>query len=222
MIDELADVPPEEFVAARDELARQLKADGKADEAAAVKKLRKPTVAQWLIEQVRRHHTDALDALRTASSEVAQAQEAAITRGDRDALRTATAGRRDAVAALGRVVDTVIARNDRAAHHRDEVLAAVESAVTDDVAAGTLGLRDDLELPELPPREPQPDRVAERRAAVAAAAIEAAEARVSRAREELAKAEAELDEVRVALRGLTLRTRAAGPGEAMGPTRACR
>ena len=196
MRDELADVPPEQFVAARDELAKQLKADGQAEEAAAVKKLRKPTVAQWIIEQVRRHRSEAVDALRAASQAVAEAQEAAITSGDRDALRGATAQRRDALAAVGRAVDEVLAANQRPAHLRDEIVQAIESGVTDDIAPGTLGLRDDLELPDLPAREPARDRVAERRAAVAEAAIEAAEARVARAREELERAETELDAVR--------------------------
>src|SRR5688572_16260649 len=106
-LDHIADVPPEEFVTTRDELAKRLKAQGKAAQAAEVKKLRKPTVTQWIADQVRRHHDDVVDALRAASSDVASAQEAAITSGDRDALRTATAKRRDAVNAVGRAVDQV-------------------------------------------------------------------------------------------------------------------
>lgn len=196
MRDELADVPPEGFVAARDELAKRLKAEGDAYEATAIKKLRKPTVAQWLAGQVRRHRTETVEAFRTASTEVAQAQEAAITRGDRDAMRVATDRRREALAGLAQAVNSVIAEHDRPAHLHDEVLSAVQAEVTDDVAGDTLGLRDDLELPERPPREPPHDRVAERRAAVAEAAISAAEARVQRARDELEKAEAELTEVR--------------------------
>ena len=54
--DDLADVPPEEFVAARDALAKKLKSEGKSDEAAAVKKLRKPTVTRWVADHVLRHH----------------------------------------------------------------------------------------------------------------------------------------------------------------------
>ncbi len=44
--DDLADVPPEEFVAARDAAAKKLKSEGRSDEAAQVKKLRKPTVTR--------------------------------------------------------------------------------------------------------------------------------------------------------------------------------
>jgi len=196
--EDLADVPPEEFVAARDELAKRLKADGKATEAAEVKKLRKPTVTRWVADQVRRHHAEDVESLRTALSNVAAAQETAITRGERGALAEATAQRRDAMTALRSAVDEVLAADERPAHHRDEVLGAIEADVTAEVASGgTFGLRDDLEVPERPAKEPaRRDRVAQRREAQARAAIEAAEARVARAREELESAEAALAELR--------------------------
>jgi len=75
---------------ARDELAKRLKAEGRADEAAALKERRKPAVTQWIAAQVRRHHGDVVDALRGAMNNIAEAQETAITSGDRDALRHAT------------------------------------------------------------------------------------------------------------------------------------
>jgi hypothetical protein len=189
--EDLADVPPEDFVAARDAIAKQLKSDGKADEATEVRKLRKPTVTRWVADQVLRHHASDVDALRRALRRVAAAQEAAITRGDREALTEATAERRDAMTALGHAVDDVLADQERPAHHRDEVVGAIEADVTAEIASGgTFGVRDDLELPERPAEQPaRRDRVAERRAAQAQAAIEAAEARVARAREELENAE---------------------------------
>jgi hypothetical protein len=197
--EDLADVPPEEFVAARDALAKRLKAEGKTAEAADVKRLRRPTVTRWIADQVLRHHAREVDALRAALNDVAAAQEAAVTRGDRGPLQDATAERRDAVSAVGRAVDDVLAGNDRPAHHRDEVLHEIEAGVTAEVATGTFGLRDDLELPErpaTPAKKPASDRVAERREAQAHAALEAAEARVTRAREELERAEAALTALR--------------------------
>src|SRR3954447_6453182 len=101
MQEEVADVSPEDFVGARRALRKELKADGKVAEAAEVKKLRKPTVQAWIADQVRRHHDDAVDALRSASIAVADAQEVAITKGDRDALKAATTTRRDAIRELG-------------------------------------------------------------------------------------------------------------------------
>jgi hypothetical protein len=196
--DDLADVPPEEFVAARDAVAKKLKSEGRSDEAAQVKKLRKPTVTRWVANQVLRHHAREVDTLRSAMHRIAEAQEAAITRGDRGALAAATAERRDAMTALGKSVDEVLARDERPRHHHDEVLGAIEAEVTAEVASGgTFGMRDDLELPERPAEQPASrDRVAERRVAQARAAMESAEARVVRAREELANAEAALAEMR--------------------------
>ncbi|MGH9024636.1 MAG: hypothetical protein ACRDWD_00735 [Acidimicrobiia bacterium] len=196
MIDELADVPPEEFIAARDALAARLKAEGNKDEAAEVKKLRKPTVAQWLTDQMRRHHEDKIDALRAALREVGEAQEAAVTGGDRAALQDATAKRRDATAALGRAVDEVLARSERPAQYRDVVSSEIETAVSAEVAAGPLGMREDLELPDRPKPEPRRDLAAERRANAAKVAIEAAEARVQHARDQLEQARSELETVR--------------------------
>ena len=197
MREELADVSPEDFVAARDALAKELKAAGQVAEAAEVKKLRKPTVQTWIADQVRRHHDDAVGALRSASVAVADAQEAAITKGDREALKAATTTRRDAIRELGKVVDQVLARNGRPATYKDEVLSDLEAEVTAEVAGGTFGLRDDLPLPAT---SPQQDADAERRAkekaekerAKAKAEIDAARARVERARAALDDAESDL------------------------------
>ena len=186
---DLADLPPEEFVPARNQLAKRLRAEGNAALSAEVKKLRKPTVSQWIAEQVRRHDDGVVAALRAASSDVAAAQEAVITGGDRDALRDATAKRREALDAVGRAVDEVLTRTGRGPQHREEVLRAIEADATAEVATGSFGLRDDLELPDRPETEGRRDHAAERRAAEARVAIEAAEARVRRARQELEAAE---------------------------------
>lgn len=185
--EDLADLPPEDFVAARDALAKRLKAEGNVTEAAEVKKLKRPTVQAWITDQVRRHHDDVVDALRAASATVAAAQEKAIATGDRDALRDATADRKDALRDIGRTVEQVLARNGRPATYKDEVVAAVEAAVTDEVTGGGFGLRDDVQLPKR--KEPKRDLEAERRAKEAKAEIAAAEQRVERARAELEKAE---------------------------------
>jgi hypothetical protein len=191
MIPELADLPPEDFVAARDALAQELKAAGKAAQAAEVKKLRKPTVQAWVARAVALEHDDAVDELRSATAAVAAAQEKAIVSRKRDALGLATARRRDALRAVGRAIEQVLARNGRPAHHKDEVLAAIEAAVTSEVAGGTFGLRDDLELPA---REPERDLAAERRASKAKAKLELdlAKANVQRAKDALDDAKAEL------------------------------
>ena len=110
---ELADLPPEEFVSARNQLAKRLKREGHADLATEISKRRKPTLSEWIADQVRRHDAGVVDALRMASLDVAAAQEAVITGGDRDGLRAATEQRREALRAVGRAVEQVLARNGR-------------------------------------------------------------------------------------------------------------
>jgi hypothetical protein len=51
---ELYSLAPEEFIKARNARARELKAEGKRDEADAVGKLRKPTLAAWAVNQLAR------------------------------------------------------------------------------------------------------------------------------------------------------------------------
>jgi hypothetical protein len=197
--DELAAEPPETFIAARDALVKELKAAGDKAGAAAVKALRKPTVAQWMTSEVERRYPDVVEKVRATSREVAAAQEAAITKGNRDGLKDAIDHRRAALVDLERAVDASFAVTGRSVQHRDEVFAAVEAAATAAAAPGTFGIRDDLELPELPkraPAKPKPDPEAERRAKEAAEAVARAEKRVEDARRELAAAEAALDKAR--------------------------
>ena len=53
-IDRLYGLPLEAFVGERDALAKELRAAGRRDEAAAVKALTKPTVAAWAVNQALR------------------------------------------------------------------------------------------------------------------------------------------------------------------------
>src|SRR5690349_10030519 len=69
---------PEEFTAARNALAKELKAAGHADQANEVGKLRKPTVAVWAVNQAARAHPDLVAAVLDAGSGLAKAQAAAL------------------------------------------------------------------------------------------------------------------------------------------------
>lgn len=61
--DDLYALPLEEFTAARNELARSLEANGQADEAARVKKLKKPPVSAWAVNQLVRDDRAAVERL---------------------------------------------------------------------------------------------------------------------------------------------------------------
>lgn len=144
---DLADLPPEELVAAADQLAKRLRAKGERDRAAEVKRLRKSTVPDWIVGQVRRHHADVVQELRSASLAVPRAQASLITTGDREGLRRAVATHQDTVQALVAVVDQDLARHGRPASYRDDAVSTTE------VASGSFGLPEDLQLPDRPALE---------------------------------------------------------------------
>ena len=86
-IDRLYGLPLDGFVGARDDLAKQLRAEDRREEAEQVKALRKPPVAAWLVNQVAREREldvrrllDAAEALRKAQA--AGSEEFAEARRD--------------------------------------------------------------------------------------------------------------------------------------------
>ena len=93
---------PEAFIAARDALASRLREDGRGDDAATVKALRKPTVVAWALNQLSDRDPDGVRALVAAGAEVRAAQQAALSskRGAAERLRSAGAARREAVGTL--------------------------------------------------------------------------------------------------------------------------
>lgn len=103
-------LPLEEFVPARDALAKELRARGDKEEAAAVKKLRKPPVPVWAANQVARRSPDVVRALVDAGNALRAAQQRVVAGrpGAGDELRAATRRHRDALgAALGAAADFV-------------------------------------------------------------------------------------------------------------------
>jgi hypothetical protein len=75
-----------EFVAERDRLARELREAGRADDAAAVAALRKPSAVVFAVNRAARDRTKAARAAATAAARVENAQAG----GDQEAFRTAT------------------------------------------------------------------------------------------------------------------------------------
>lgn len=72
--DELYGLSPAEFTAARDERARQARAGGQRDEAAAIKKLARPTASAWLVNQLTRAAPEEIARLVTVGTALEEAQ----------------------------------------------------------------------------------------------------------------------------------------------------
>jgi hypothetical protein len=134
--DELYGLPPTEFTAARDELARAARAEGRREDAAAIKKLARPTTSAWLVNQLSREAPEALGRL----FEVADALQEAQRRLAGDRLRELSAQRRQVVTELLPVAAAVADRTGQPASPAvlDEVRATLEAALADSAARDTL------------------------------------------------------------------------------------
>jgi hypothetical protein len=95
-LDRLYGVPIDEFVAARTEAAKRLKKEGRADEAADLQALRKPTLAVWALNQAARREPGDVRALVRAAEQVRR-DPAAGERDFRAALRDVAAEARRAL-----------------------------------------------------------------------------------------------------------------------------
>jgi hypothetical protein len=99
--DRLYGLPLDAFVGERDALAKKLRAAGRRDEAAAVKKLSKPTVAAWAVNQALRTQKKVARELWKAGDALAAAQDAILAgKGSGADLRAATERERAAVEPL--------------------------------------------------------------------------------------------------------------------------
>jgi hypothetical protein len=129
-------LPPEEFVGARDALATELKDAGRADEAAAVKKLRRPSVVAWAVNLAARAHQDEVQELLEAGGELRRAQRKTLSVAGTDELRRATEARRTVIQRLADAAVGVI--GDRGGTHRDAIEGTLTAASVDDQLAGRL------------------------------------------------------------------------------------
>jgi hypothetical protein len=101
-LDELYSEHPQGFVAGRDQLVKDLRAAGDRDEAERVKKLRRPTVAAWLVNRAALSSPAQLEEFAEASRQLEDAQGRALDGKDEGAAewRAAAAREREAVAAI--------------------------------------------------------------------------------------------------------------------------
>ncbi len=136
-IDRLYEVPPEEFTARREELAKSLKEQGDADRAKEVKALRKPTVVAWALNQLPRRHAKEVKKLVEAGEALRGAQRKAMS-GVKDAgFRDASELRRQAVLELTRkAVALVEGRGGQGA--AEKIALTLETASVDEEAAEQL------------------------------------------------------------------------------------
>ena len=119
---------PEDFTAARDEASKAARAAGDPVAATALKALRRPSVAAWLVNRLTVEQPGLLDQLLGLGPALARAQAG----GQATALRTLGAQRRTLVEA---VADAAAQGRTVSAAVRAEVVATLEAALADPASA---------------------------------------------------------------------------------------
>jgi hypothetical protein len=108
-LDRLYTLPPEEFTAARNELAKSLRDEGGRAEADVVRGLRRPSPAAWVLNQLARTRAKEIRGLVEAGERLRKIQ--ASGKGD---LRAATQAERAAVAGLLDQARSILEESGRA------------------------------------------------------------------------------------------------------------
>jgi hypothetical protein len=147
-LDELYREHPEGFVAGRDQLVKDLRAAGARDEAERVKKLRRPTVAAWLINRAALESPTQLEEFAAASRQLEDAQGRALEGKDEGAAgwRAAAEREREATAAVLELAES-LARDagHPASEHALELVGETLRAATGDPELRELVLRGRVE-----------------------------------------------------------------------------
>jgi hypothetical protein len=134
----LYQLPLEQFVATRDQLARRLRAAGDRATAREVAALRRPPVSAWAANQLAHAAPHALEELLEAGAALRQAQHEALAGqpGAARQLRTATAHLRAAITRLSQRAETMLVRAGHAASDGTltRLAATLQAAATGDEA----------------------------------------------------------------------------------------
>lgn len=131
-IDELFGLAPEEFVTARNRLAKDLKSAGDTEGAAAVRKLRRPTAAASAVNRLVREAPDEIGELVALGDRLREAHAALVAGGGNAGIREATARRRKLVGSMTR---QALAFAGGGEAHREAIADTLDAAVVDAGAA---------------------------------------------------------------------------------------
>jgi len=115
-LEELFELPLDEFTAARNALARRLRHEGDAETAEQVRGLTKPSVAAWAVNQLARREPEGVRSLLNVAARLRSAQERSL-QGERaaDELRAAQAEEREVIRGLAQRAGELLRENDRPA-----------------------------------------------------------------------------------------------------------
>lgn len=120
---------PGEFIAARNQLSKTLRADGRADDAAVVAALRRPKLAEYALNRVANTDGSAMQRLSAAVAAAEQAQASAIGQGAAG-LRAATTELRTAMSAVVELAVRALSAGGASGEgQRDEIVALIREHI---------------------------------------------------------------------------------------------
>lgn len=130
-IDELYGVALEDFTRERSRIAKELRASGNRGDADAVAKLRKPSVAAWVLNQLARANRRDVDLLLDAGHRLREAQVAVLGGAEKEEFERARKTESDALKRLNRDAEQLL-------RARGAVSAAVLKQVDDSLRAAAI------------------------------------------------------------------------------------
>jgi cellobiose-specific phosphotransferase system component IIA len=135
-LDALYDATPEDFVAERKRLAKELKAAGHAEDAVQLTNVRKPTVAAWALNRLARDHRREVDLLLDSGHRMRTAQ-AGVLRGEaREAFEQAQRTERETIARLVREAEHLLGGASAAV--LEQIAASLHAAAVSEVGREVL------------------------------------------------------------------------------------
>jgi len=210
-VDELYGVPLEDFTRERSRIAKELRAAGNADDADAVAKLRKPSVAAWVLNQLARRSRRDVDLLLDAGHRLREAQVAVLSGAEKEEFDRARKTESDALKRLNRDAEQLLRERGSASagvlkQIGDSLRAAAVSPTgrellargrfTQPLQAEGFDVFGELAGSAAPRRKPAPDREQRERRREA---VREAKERVRQAERRVRAAEAEVEKLTAAL-----------------------
>jgi hypothetical protein len=107
-IERLYALPLDEFTAERDALAKRLRSDGDREAAAEAKALKKPSVAAWAVNQVRRDRPEDVRRLLEVTEELHRVYAGLSSAGARERLGEASDMQRELIRSLVRCASELL------------------------------------------------------------------------------------------------------------------
>lgn len=130
---DLYGLPLEHFTAARDDLVRRLREEGRRDDASRVSRVRKPTTDAWALNQVARRHPKLVEALMNAHRQLREADGG-------DALRAASEKRRHVVDEILDAAAGVLRESEHSSGGtvQDRIIRTLLAAASDEATEAAL------------------------------------------------------------------------------------